>query len=85
MSLFQFQPQLVQRQIAPFAQPPTDPRFQAPQLAGPPQIALPFGRKRTRLATKLDHVINEFRRNPEMPRRLPVAMTLIDKSNNAGT
>jgi len=83
MSLLQFQPEFVQRQIAPFAQPPTDPRLQAPQLAGTPQIALAFGRKRTRLAAELDHVIDKFRRNPEMPRRVPVAMALIDKPNNA--
>ncbi len=83
MNLLQFQPQRVQRQIAPFAQPPTDPRLQAPQLAGPPQIALAFRRKRARRAAKLDHVVDEFRRNPEMTRRLPVAMTLIDKPNNA--
>ena len=42
VNLLQFQPELVQRQIAPFVQASTNPRFQAPQLAGPPQIALAF-------------------------------------------
>ena len=80
VDLLQFQAELVKRQIAQAA---TDPRLQAPQLAGMPQIALAFGRKRARLAAKLDHVIDEFRRNTEMTRRLTVAMPLIDKPNNA--
>lgn len=83
VDLLQFQAELVKRQIAPVAQAATDPRLQAPQLAGMPQIALAFGRKRARLAAKLDHVVDEFRRNTEMTRRLTVAMPLIDKPNNA--
>jgi hypothetical protein len=80
VDLLQFQAELVKRQIAQAA---TDPRLQASQLAGMPQIALAFGRKRARLAAKLDHVVDEFRRNTEMTRRLTVAMPLIDKPNNA--
>ena len=83
VDLLQFQAELVKRQIAPVAQAATDPRLQAPQLAGMPQIALAFGRKRAPLEAKLDHVIDEFRRNTEMTRRLTVAMPLIDKPNNA--
>ena len=72
VDLLQFQAELVKRQIAPVAQAATDPRLQASQLAGMPQIALAFGRKRARLAAKLDHVVDEFRRNTEMTRRLTV-------------
>lgn len=83
MFLCQLQAELIQRQITLLGQTHADPRVQAVQLADPPQIALTLGRKRPRLQTQLDHVIHKSRRNPEMSRRLAVAMTLIDKGDNA--
>ena len=61
VTLLQFQPQFVQRQIALFGQSPADPVLEATQFADPTQIALTFRRKRTRFAPKLDHVIDELR------------------------
>lgn len=79
----QFHAQFVERQIPLIGQPPADPRAQATQLAGAPRMTLRLRLKSARLASQLDHVVDEFRRNPEMARRLPVAMPLIDKTNNA--
>ncbi len=78
----QFQAQLIQGQIAPLPQTGAHPGRQAVQLAGPSQIALPLGQKRAGLPAQLDHVIDEFRRNPEMPGRLPVTMTFVNKRDN---
>lgn len=76
------QTQLVQGQIAPRRQACADPGAQTSQLAVPTQIALRFRRKRTRFTAQFDHVIDEFRRNPEMTRRFPVAVPFVDKANN---
>lgn len=61
VTLLQFKPQLVQRQIAPLGQSSTEPLLQALQLANPTQIALAFRLKPTRLPTKLDHIVHELR------------------------
>lgn len=82
VKLFQFQTQFIQGQIAPLSQARAHPGRQSVQLAGSAQITLPFRRKRVRLPAQLDHVIDEFRRNPEMPGRLSVTMTLIDKGDD---
>ena len=82
VKLCQLQTQFIERQIAPFRQTRAHPGRQSVQLAGSAQIALPLRQKPARLPAQLDHVIDEFRRNPEMPGRLPVTMTLIDKGND---
>ena len=82
VKLFQFQTQFIQGRIAPLRQTRAHPGRQSVQLAGAAQITLPFRRKRARLPAQLDHVIDEFRRNPEMPGRLSVTMTLIDKGHD---
>lgn len=79
---FQFQAQLVQRQIALLIQTSANPAFQAAQLACPTQIALRLRRKPTRLTPKRDHVVHEFRRNQKMTRRLPVPIACVDKRDN---
>ena len=73
---------LVERQTGMRPQQPHDPRVMTAQLA-PPRIALPLGVKRSGLPLQLDHVVDEFRRNPEMPRRRAVAVAFIDKGNHA--
>jgi hypothetical protein len=42
VTLLQFQPQFVQRQIALFGQSPSDPVLEATQFTDPTQIALTF-------------------------------------------
>ncbi len=78
----QFLTQLIQRQIAALGQARPRPAAKLPQLAHMPRMALPLRLKRARLATQLDHVIHEFRRNPEVTRRFSVPMPIIDKGNN---
>ena len=82
VKLFQFQTQLVQGRIAPLRQTRAHPGLKSIQLAGSAQIALPLRQKPARLSAQLDHVIDEFRRNPKMPGRLPVTMPLIDKGDD---
>jgi hypothetical protein len=74
-------PQFIQRQIALLGQPPPYPAVKPAQLA-PPGIALTFGLKTAGFPPQLHHVIHEFRGNPEMPRRFPVAMPLLHKGDN---
>lgn len=78
----QFHAQFVERQIPLIGQPPADPRAQATQLAGAPRMTLRLRLKSARLASQLDHVVDEFRRNPVMTRRRAMAATLVDKSDN---
>ena len=79
---FQFHAQLIERQITALREPCPTPRVQGIQLADAPLIALTLRDKPARLATQLDHVVDEFRRHPEMPRRLSVAVAFIDKGDN---
>jgi len=80
--LFKLQTKLVQRQITLIRQTATDPFLQPLQLAAPLLVALKLRRKATRLATQLDHIVYEFRRNTEMTRRIPVTITLVYKCYN---
>ena len=78
----QRQAQFIQRQVALLGEPPADPAFQSPQLAGTAQVALRLWLKAARLPAQLDHVVHELRRNAKMTRRLPVRAALVDKGNN---
>lgn len=82
VKLLQFQAQLIQGQIGPLRQSPAYPTSQPLQFARPPSIALRFGQKPARFPTQFDHVIDEFRRNQEMPGRLSVTMPFINKSDD---
>jgi len=83
--LLQFQPQLVQRQVAFLGQPGPHPASQLAQLAASTPVALRLGIKPAGLAPQLDHVVHKLRRCPEMPRRFAMAIPLINKRNNALT
>jgi len=73
---------LVQRQTGACARQSPDPRVIAAQLA-PPRIALPLGFKRSSCGLQFDHVIDELRRNPKVPRRSAVAMPFFNHGDNA--
>ncbi len=81
--LLQFQAQLVQRQVAFLGQPGPHPASQIAQLAASAPVALRLGIKPSGLASQLDHVVHKLRRCPEMPRRFAMAISLINKRNNA--
>ena len=81
MRLLQFQPQLVQRQVALFGQPGPRPAAQIGEFPAP-RIALTLRLQPARLAPQLDHLIYEFRRNPEMPRRLAMRLPFINEGYN---
>ncbi len=83
LRLLQFQPQLVQRQIALLGQPGPHPGSQLAQLAASTPVALRLGIKPAGLAPQLDHVVHKLRRCPEMPRRFAMAIPLVNKRNNA--
>jgi len=85
MLALQFQPQLVQRQIAFPGQPGTHPATQIAQFATSALVALRLGIKRPGLAPQLDHIVHKLRRCPEMPRRFAMGIPLINKRNNALT
>jgi hypothetical protein len=72
----------IERQIALFDDPPPHPIGHIVELATA-RITLTFWIKSACLAAQLDHVVHEFRRNPEMLRRLTVTMAFIDKCHNA--
>ena len=78
----QLHAQFVERQIAPFGQPPADPCVQTKQFAGAPRMTLRFRLKTARLPAQLDHVVDEFRRNPVMPGRLAMAAPFVNKADN---
>lgn len=80
--LLQLQAQLVQRQLALLGQPGAPPAAQAAQFAMSAAIALGLRVERPGIAPELDHIVDEFRRNPEMLRRRAVRIPLVDKRNN---
>ncbi len=93
LRLLQFQAQLVQRQVAFPGQPGPHPASQLAQLAAAAPVAprssrgqaLRLGIEPSGLAPQLDHVVHKLRRCPEMPRRFAMAISLINKRNNALT
>jgi len=52
------------------------------QLSMSAAIPLRLRQKRSRFAPQFDQVVHEFRRHPEMTRRLAVSMAFIDKRDN---
>ena len=84
MHLMQLKHQRVQRQIAPRLQADLHPVGKRAKLAAT-GIALRFGQKSVGLALQLDHVVDEFDRNPEMIGRCTVPVALLNKSNNSFT
>jgi hypothetical protein len=82
---FQLDTQFVQRQIAGLGDPPAHEIDLAGKLAAARPVPLPARLQRTRFGPQLHQIVHEARRNPEMPRRLPVAVSLIDKRCNTLT
>ena len=77
--------QLVQRQFAGLRHPLAHKRSMRRKLTPARRMALTAWRQRTGLAPKLHQFVHEARRHPEMTRRLPVAVTFIDKRSNTLT
>ena len=48
------------------------------ELARPRRMGLPTRLKRTGLQAQLHQIVHKARRNPEVARRLPVPMTLVN-------
>lgn len=85
MTQRQFQAQFVQGRIAPLRQACAHPVPQSVKLAGSAQIALPFRQKGACFPAQFDHVIDEFRRNPEMSGRFSMTMPFLNKSDDTLT
>ena len=81
VDLLQLEAQFVQRQIALLGQTRPHPTVKTGELAAP-RIALALRRKPARRAPQLDHVIHEFRRGPEMTRRLAMRIAVVNESDN---
>jgi hypothetical protein len=81
VDLLQFEAQFVQRQVSFLGQTHPRPVAKPGELAAP-RIALTLRRKPSRRAPQLDHVIHEFRRGPEMPRRLAMRVAVVNEGNN---
>jgi hypothetical protein len=85
VTFLQLQPELIQGQFPSIRKARAGPFFTTQQLAPVPMVTLRLRLKTTRLATELDHVIDEPWRNSEMTRRRPMAMARIHKCDNAFT
>ena len=83
MPVPQLDHQFIQRQIALLLDPAFDPTRHARQLAVPTAVALGFGLKRSGPALQENHVVDKLDRNPELRRCSPVAMTFLNKINDA--
>ncbi|WP_245853527.1 hypothetical protein [Maliponia aquimaris] len=77
MDLGQFHGQFVERDLTPGGDAGLDPTGYARQLAMPAAIPLPPWCQRPGFAAQLDQLVDEFRRQPEVPRRLAVPVTLV--------
>lgn len=77
-----FRNDLVQRQVTLGRQPVPHPAGVAGQLALR-TIALLSRDKAPAFALQDHHVIDELRRNPEVPRRFTMPVPLLDKGDNA--
>ena len=82
VGLGQFADQLINRDLALGGDARLDPAGHPGQLAMPAAIALRPWRERSGVASQFDQFVHEFRRDPEMPRRLPASVTLINKHDN---
>ena len=82
VALGQLGNQLVERDLALGGDARFDPAGNSRQLAVPAAIALGPWRERSGFTPQLDQRVHEFRRHPEMPRRLAVPVALIDKRDN---
>jgi len=82
---FQLHAQLVQRQFAVLLQPLANEICMRGELARPRPMPLPPGRERARFGLQLHQIVHEPRRNAKMARRLPVAVTFLNKRYNAHT
>jgi len=81
----QFHAQFVERQIAILSHPLAHEVGVSGQLAAAAAMALPARLKRPPLGTQLHQIVHELRRNPEMARRLTIAVALIHKRCNTPT
>jgi hypothetical protein len=82
---FQFDAQFVQSQFAGLGHPLPHESGMRRKFAPARRMALTARRQRTGLATKLHQLVHKTRRHTEMPRSLPVPMTLVDKRGNTLT
>jgi len=74
--------QLIERDLALGGDARLDPTGHLCQLAVSTTIPLGPRLKRSGFTPQLDQFVHEFRRHPEMTRRLAVSMALIDKRDN---
>jgi hypothetical protein len=80
---FQLHTEFVQRQFAVLRQPLADEVGMRGELACSRPMPLPPGRKRTRLGLQLHQIVHEPRRNMKTTCCLTVAMSFLNKRNNA--
>ena len=83
MGLGQLGHQFVERDLALGSDTGLDPAGHCGQLAMATAIALAPRRERSCFPPELDQIVDEFRRNPKVPRRFPVPVTFINESQNA--
>jgi hypothetical protein len=81
----QLDAQLVQRDIAIVGNTRGDPRAMRDQFAAAWCMTLPGRRDGATRPMQDHHVVDEPRRNPEMPSRFTMAIAFFDKRNNTRT
>jgi hypothetical protein len=84
-AFLQLDTQLVQRQIAILFQPLAHEAGVIGQLAAAHSMALSAWLERARLGAQLHQIVHKTRRHPEMPRRITVAVTLVNIRRNTLT
>lgn len=82
MNVFQLTPDLITCQITAFRKKGAHPAFKRPQLAPIPMVALTPWFNRAGFLSKFDHIVDEFRRNTEMPGRFTMTVPLVYKGDN---
>lgn len=80
----EFQAQFVQRQFTILVQAPAHPVTMRIQLAAT-HMTLPPWRERSGLPLQDHQGVHKTRRHAEVSRRLPMAVTFLDKRNNSTT
>ncbi len=82
---FQFNAQFVERQFANFSNSLPNKISMRTELAAAGPVPLTARGQRTRFSTQLHQIVHEARRNPEMPRRIAIAMTFIHIRSHTST
>ena len=83
MPVPQLDHQFIQRQIALLLNPAFDPTRHAREFAMPAAITLRLGLQRAGRPLQKHNVIDKLDRNPELRRWSPVAVTFLNKINDA--